>query len=461
MTRCKKITPRKKRNARSPKLQVEHLPPSSLKPDPRNARRHTDRQIHKLARIIREMGWSNPIVIDEVGMILAGHARLVAAQLLGRKVVPCVRLAHLTVAQKTALAIADNKLSDESTFDDAALRAVLIELANLDFDLELTGFDMGEIDFLIDGPGSGAADPADTFDGPDHDRPAVSRLGDLWFLDKHRLLCGNALEASAYEQLLGPDRAQMVFTDVPYNVKVSGHVSGLGRHTHREFAMASGEMSGDEYLGFLATAMTQMADHSADGSIHYHCIDWRHLRTMLEAGDGPYAKVVNLCVWAKTNAGMGSLYRSQHELVVVFKKGEASHRNNVELGRYGRWRSNLWTYPGANTFGPNRDTDLAAHPTVKPVALVADSIRDVSKRRDIVLDPFVGSGTTILAAERTGRRAAAIEIDSLYIDVAVRRWQAFTGKTAVLAGDGRSFEEIRVVRVGDDDIPSNQAEGGL
>jgi hypothetical protein len=441
-------------------LKIEYLAPSALTPNPQNVRSHTRRQIAKLARIIKKLGWSTPIVVDESGLILAGHARLEAALLLGLTVAPCVRLTHLSPAEKLALAIADNKLSDESSFDDAALRAILIGLTDIDFDVELTGFDTGEIDVLIDGVGAASSDPADNFAAPDPTQPATSVAGDLWLLGKHKLFCGSALEAASFQQVLGADPADMIFTDAPFNVPVAGHVSGLGRHVHREFAMASGEMTDAEYRSFLATAMKHMADYSRDGSIHFHCSDWRHVRTMLEAAAGLYAEVKNICVWVKTNAGMGTLYRSQHELVVVLKKGAAPHQNNVQLGKHGRWRSNVWQYPGANAFGPTRNADLAAHPTVKPVALIADAIRDVSKRGDIVLDPFIGSGTTILAAERTGRRGVGIEIDPLYVDTALRRWESITGKAATLASNGQTFDEVQKARLTTAEDPSPPASGG-
>jgi DNA modification methylase len=430
------------------KLKLEVVAITLLIPDPKNARRHSGKQIAKLARIIKEFGWSNPVVIDEASRILAGHARLAAAKRLGLNRVPCLRLTHLSEAQKRALALADNKIGDESSWDEDVLRLVLADLIQVNFDVELTGFDTGDIDIIIDGPAQpGKADPADTFAEPDPTQPAVTRAGDIWEAGDHRILCGNALSDCSYEALLVGERAQMVFTDHPYNVRIFGHVSGLGRRRHREFAQASGEMSDAEYGAFLATSMGLTARYATDGSIHFFCIDWRHVAAMLAAGALAYSELKNICVWAKTNAGMGSLYRSQHELIVVFKRGTAPHQNNVELGRHGRWRSNVWTYPGANAFGPHRDEDLAAHPTVKPVALVADAIRDVSKRGAVVLDPFAGSGTTVLAAERTGRRAAAIEIDPLYVDTAVRRWQTLTGKAAVLEGDGRTFAEIETARL--------------
>ena len=318
-----------------------------------------------------------------------------------------------------------------------------MELTGLEFDLELAGFDTAELDIMLEsGNSSGAFDPADTFALPQPDQHAVSRLGDLWQLGPHRLLCGNALQPELYEGVLNGAKAELVFTDPPYNVPIQGHVSGLGRTHHREFVEGSGELSSGEFQLFLHQALKLAAACSQDGAIHFVCMDWRGVSTLLLAGASVYRELKNICVWNKTNAGMGSLYRSQHELVLVYKHGTAPHRNNVELGKHGRHRTNVWTYPGANAFGPSRAADLAAHPTVKPISLVADAIRDCSKRGAIVLDPFAGSGTTILAAERTGRRGAAIELDPLYVDTAVRRWQALSGQPAVLASTGRAFSEV-------------------
>ncbi len=425
------------------RLQIEYLSVGSLTPDPKNARKHSSKQIAKLAQIIDKFGFSTPIIHDEAGMILAGHARLAAAKSLGMTEVPGIRLSHLNGAEKKALAIADNAMTDASAFDDKILREVLIDLTGLDFDVGLTGLDVGVIDFLIDGPaGEAAADPADQVEDPTRTAPAVSQLGDLWALGSHKLVCGDALDGAAYEALLGSERAEMIITDPPFNVRVNGHVSGLGKHQHPEFAMASGEMTDEQFRTFLAGYMRLVVSYSCDGSIHLHFIDWRHLRLMLEAGDGIYPEVKNLCVWNKTNSGMGSLWRSKHELVVAFKNGTAPHINNVELGKHGRHRSNVWEYSGANSFSATRDQDLEAHPTVKPIALVADAMRDCSRRGKIVLDPFMGSGTTILAAQRSGRRAAGIEIDPYYVDTAIRRWQRDTGKAATLVGDGRTFDAI-------------------
>ncbi|HVR89855.1 MAG TPA: DNA methyltransferase [Novosphingobium sp.] len=429
-------------------LHIEHLSTTSLTPNPRNARRHPRKQINKLARIIAKLGFSVPIVIDENAMILAGHGRLEAAIELGLAEVPCVRLSDLSDAEKIAFSIADNRVGEESSHDDAAIKVLLLELTDLNFDTTLTGFDAGEIDFRIDGPaGAILGDPSDLVPADAGSAVPVTQRGELWCLGSHRLFCGSALDAESYDAVLEGELVQMVFTDSPWNVPIHGHVSGLGKHKHAEFAQASGELSETQFRDeFLTPAHTLMAAHSIDGSIHFACIDWRNFTTLITACEKIYDKVKNVCVWVKRAGGMGSLFRSQHEFVVVFKKGKAPHINNVELGKHGRYRTNVWDYPGANSFGPTREADLSSHPTVKPVALVADAIRDCSNRGGLILDPFAGSGTTILAADRTGRRAAGIEIEPRFVDVAIRRWQTLTSREATLASDGRTFAQIESAR---------------
>jgi len=238
--------------------------------------------------------------------------------------------------------------------------------------------------------------------------------------------------------------AAMVFTDPPFNVKIDGHAVGLGAIRHKNFRMASGEMTEAEFTDFLVQALRHCALHSIAGSLHYAFMDWRHISEILAAGNHIYSELKNVCIWVKDNGGMGSLYRSQHELIFVFKNGKESHRNNVQLGQYGRYRTNVWQYPGVNSFSRSTDEGnlLELHPTVKPVALVADAIMDCTSRRDIVLDPFLGSGTTVIAAERTGRVCFGIELDAQYVDTIVRRWQAFTGLSATHGISGRTFVEL-------------------
>jgi DNA modification methylase len=282
-------------------------------------------------------------------------------------------------------------------------------------------------------------------------RKAISCLGDLWQAGRHRIYCGDALAVDSYDALLEGEPARLIFADAPYNVRISGHASGAGSVQHREFAMASGEMAVDEFTSFLSKSMKNFASYSLDGSLHYLCMDWRHCQEILAAGNAIYSELKNICVWRKTNAGMGSLYRSQHEFVFVFKNGTAPHINNINLGSHGRNRTNVWDYDGINSFGKHRDELLAMHPTVKPVALVADVIKDASARGDLVLDAFGGSGSTLLAAEKTKRRAALIEIDPLYVDRTIRRWQSLTGQEAVCSRSGASFAEREAAMNAHDD----------
>ena len=430
-------------------LVVEELPTAALNANPRNARTHSKRQLRQITASIREFGFVNPILVDEADQIIAGHGRLAAARQLGLERVPAIRLRHLTDAQKRALAIADNKLAENAGWDRDLLALELQGLLEMDIDFEVTatGFEMGEIDVLIAGlDGEGEADADDEAPPVKFDRPAITQPGELWMLGRHRLLCGDALKGQSYARVLDGDPAQLIFTDPPYNLLIDGHVRGLGKIKHAEFAMASGEMSETEFIAFLKTFFGYLVAHSIDGAIHFICIDWRHLYELLTAGREVYTELKNLCVWNKSNGGMGSLYRSKHEMIAVFKAGRAPHINNVELGRHGRNRTNVWDYRGVNAFGGDRDEALEMHPTVKPVAMVADAILDCSMRGGIVLDAFVGSGTTLLAAERTGRRACAIELEPHYVDVAIRRFQDATGIDAVDADSGRTFAETEADR---------------
>jgi DNA modification methylase len=322
--------------------------------------------------------------------------------------------------------------------------------------VELTGFEIPEIDIILEDSDAAKAEgngPEDRTPAPSPDS-SVTKAGDLWLLGKHRVLCGSALKDGDYGRLLDREKAEFVFTDPPYNVRIAGNVCGKGSVHHREFAMASGEMSKQSFIDFLTTTFRHLAAHSTDGSIHDICMDWRHVEEMMAAGNSAYSKLKNICVWAKKNAGMGSFYRSRHELVFVWKSGTAPHINNFELGQQGRTRTNVWEYPGITSPGAARLEQLSMHPTVKPVALVADAIKDCSKRGGIVLDPFLGSGTTVIAAERTGRRGRGIEIDPVYVDVTIKRWQTYTGKAAKLVATGQTFERVAEDRGRSSVVPS-------
>ena len=430
------------------RLTIEHRPPDALRPYGRNARTHSPKQIAEIAASIKAFGFNNPVLIDKDDSIVAGHGRIEAAKQLGLPTVPTIRLEHLSEAQKRAYILADNKLAEKAGWDREILAIELQNLMELelDFDVSITGFAMPEIDVLISDLESkpSKTDPADEV--PEVAGTAVTRPGDIWQVGPHRLICGDATFAETFSRLLAGEAAQMIFTDPPYNVKIDGHVTGLGSVKHREFAMASGEMTEVEFAHFLGKVFKNLIEASTDGAIHFICMDWRHMGEVLTAARDHYAELKNLCVWAKTNGGMGSLYRSQHELVFVFKAGTAAHVNNVELGKHGRYRTNVWSYAGANAFSATRTDDLAMHPTVKPVALVADAILDCSARKGIVLDAFAGSGTALVAAHKTGRRGFGIELDPLYCDVILKRLAKVCRLEPVLQATGATFSEVAAER---------------
>jgi DNA modification methylase len=427
---------------------VAYLPLESIVSDPNNPRSHPSAQINAIARSIEAFGFNAPILVDKANRVVAGHGRLEAAKRLNLADAPVIRLEHLSGQQAKAYMLADNKLTDRSSWDDRKVAIVLKELSDiaLDFEIEATGFEPPEIDLRIQSldPPDESTDPADEFAAPDG--PPVSRPDDLWMLGEHRLVCGNALDSCAYDALLAGEKAAAVFTDPPYNVRVKGHVSGKGAKKHHEFPMAAGELTEEAFRQFLGDAFGLMISHSVDGATFFACMDWRHLLEIVGTIRALDCELLNLCVWVKINGGMGSLYRSRHELVFVFGRHGATRINNVQLGKHGRNRTNVWNYPGMNSFarrGRVRGLDL--HPTVKPIAMVSDAIRDVTQRGDIVLDPFCGSGTTILAAERTGRRGYAIELDPGHVDTAIGRWERMTRQTALHASD-KTFEGVRADR---------------
>ena len=438
---------------------IEYRPIDSLTPYSNNPRKHPERQLVKLAASIAEFGFVMPVLIDEDGVIIAGEARVAAAKRLDLSEVPVIIAHQWSKAQVRAYRLADNKLAELATWDADALAIELAAIIEMDeTPIEILGWETAEADLILEGNKKAKTSEDEADEQLEVPADPVTRAGDLWQLGRHRLLCASSLEAASWTALLAGEMAAMAFTDPPYNVPVSGHVCGLGKVSHDEFAMASGEMSQGEFTAFLSGFLAVMLPHLEDGAVLDLCMDWRHMGELLAALDANALALLNLCVWNKTNGGMGSLYRSKHELVLIAKKGKAPHTNNVELGKHGRYRTNVWDYAGVNTFSRNRMADLADHPTVKPVALVADAIRDVSLPGEIVLDAFMGSGTTILAAERTKRRAYGIEIAPGYIDVAIRRWETLTGERAVLACSGQTFAEIAEERAEAEslaDVPSS------
>jgi DNA modification methylase len=432
--------------AKHRQLKLENIALDRMLPHPDNARTHSRQQIRLLGRSIRKHGPMRPILLDTSNQIIAGHGICAAAKLEGMTHFPAIRVDDLTPAQVRAYSILDNRLAEKSQWDKKKLTNELKFLSEAGFSIDDLGFEVAEVDILV-------SEIAEQDEAGDDDLPAcpsgkpVSKLGDCWVLGQHRLVCADALNLNSYATLLGNECAEFVFTDPPYNVKIGGHVSGKGRIRHREFAMASGEQSSEEFASFLAKIFALATQHSIPGAIQQYCMDWRHVHEISLAGRRTYGdNLLNICVWRKTNAGMGSFYRSQHELIFVFRNGNQPHINNIELGRHGRSRSNVWDYAGVNTFKTGRADELKMHPTVKPVGLVADAIKDCSSRGGIVLDPFCGSGTILVASEKTGRVARALEIDPIYVDVAVRRWEKYTGQFAIHESSGLTFGEIKETR---------------
>lgn len=430
-----------------PALKLRKL--TDLRPYSRNSRTHSKKQIQQIANSITKFGFTNPLLVQPNGEIVAGHGRFAAAHLLGMTEIPTIELEHLSESDVRALVLADNKLALNAGWDVEILAIELQGLIDLGFDMELTGFSTAEIDLTLDLASDAKSHKSDA---PEDQVPplipgAVTLPGDVWLLGHHKLICGDARDPAVFSLLMQDQKADLIFTDPPYNVPIHGHVSGLGRRRHREFEFASGEMSEVQFTEFLELTLGNSAGVCRDGAIAFVCMDWRHQLELLTAGKRAFQELKNLCVWNKTNGGMGTFYRSKHELIFVFKIGSAPHTNTFGLGDTGRYRTNVWDYPGVNTFSGSRSDDLTMHPTVKPVALVADAIKDCTKRGDIVLDAFAGSGTTVIAAEKIGRSARVVEFDANYCDTIIKRFQVFTGKFATLASTGERFENVEQVRL--------------
>ena len=421
------------------------VPPGELKARPDNPRVHSQKQLKAIMSSMRRFGVTHPILIDDKMQIIAGHGRVQAALELGLDAIPTLALHHLSKAELKAFMIADNRTAELASWDRALLAESFadIELLDNDFDLSLTGFEIEEIDLLSDYRST--KNPQPELEIPPVPDDPVSRVGDVWIIgEPHVLLCEDAPKFASYDTLLGGERADMVITDPPWNCPIEGHVSGLGKNKHAEFVMASGEMTRQEFCRFLADSMSAIERVTRSGSLHYYFCDWRIVGDVLSTGEGAYNQLINMAVWAKSNAGMGSFMRSQHELVAIFKKGKRGHINNVNLGVDGRHRSNVWSFAGANSFGHGRDEALAMHPTSKPVAMIAEAIKDASHRGDLVLDPFGGSGTTLIACHETSRRARLIELDPHYVDVIIARAARHGLKAALV--DGQTFEQVRASR---------------
>jgi DNA modification methylase len=426
-----------RRNDRLPRLELAYVPIEELRPSARKLRKLDPAHVREVASSISLLGFCDPILIGLGNELIDGETRFEAAKQLGLDRIPCVRIEHLSPDEQRVLRLAANRLAEKGQWDLDALKIEFEDLTLLDAPIEIAGFSPAEIDHVILGDATEGLEQ-----GPlEPETPiAVARIGDIFQLGPHRLICGDATDPAVLAQLLKGDApGRLILTDEPYNVKIAGNVTG---GPHREFAMASGEMTDAEFLAFNGAWMASVLPYLCDGGILGTFIDWRGLPTVHSAASKLGLVSLNLIVWTKTNAGMGSLYRSQHELLPLFKKGTGSHVNNVELGKRGRWRSNVWTYPGASSLGSDARRGLKDHPTVKPTAMLEDALLDLTNRGDIVIDPFLGSGSTLIAAEKTKRVCRGVELDPLYVDVIVRRYEAATGNLAVLAETGEAFELV-------------------
>ncbi len=428
--------------SKSAKLKIEYRPIASIKPYAGNARKHPKAQIKRIAVSLRAFGWTNPLIVGDDDDLLCGHGRLEAAKLNGDKTVPVISLAHLSGADRKVYIIADNRLAEEAEWSKSTLRSELSGLAELGYELELTGFDTIEIDTVLAMDGEELDE--NEVELPDEKAEPVSRVGDLWSIGDHRLFVGGARDPASYETLLGNDRAELIATDPPYGCAIENNVSGNGKVKHENFVMGAGETGLGEFaLSLLRPAFKNIADCSKTGAIAFIFIDWRGAPYLYDVAKGVFHEAKNLIVWAKTNGGQGAFYRSAHELIYAFKVSLGKNINNFGLG--GRYRTNVWTYAGANTFRPGRMKDLHDHPTVKPKKMIADAILDCSTRGGIVLDPFLGSGTTICAAQQTGRKGYGMELDPKYADVCLKRIVAACELPAML--DGTPFDEVAAKRL--------------
>jgi DNA modification methylase len=425
------------RNDLIPKLELVEMDLAELILPPRNVRKIEASHIMQVAASISSLGFCDPVLVDENGGVLDGAVRVEGAKILGLTRIPCIRANHLNPSERRLVRLALNRLGEKGSWDFDELRIELDELILENVPIEITGFSQTEVDQIVL-----EADPVGTDTGPLAPAPTaspVARIGDVFVMGEHRIICGDSTDPAVLAALMGHEQARLILTDEPYNVPVAGHVTS---GSHREFAMASGEMTDAEFQAFNAAWIGACLPHLCDSGIFGSFIDWRGHPALTTAALQLGLAPLNLIVWAKTNAGMGSLYRSQHELLPLFKKGKASHVNNVELGKHGRWRSNVWSYPGASTVGSESRKGLQHHPTVKPVAMLEDALLDVTQRGDIVLDPFLGSGSTLIAAEKTGRCCRGVELDPLYVDVILRRYEAVTGQAGVLESTGEPIAEL-------------------
>jgi DNA modification methylase len=437
-----------RRNDILPLLQIENCSVDALQLSARRLRKSDPAHVREIVNSIGALGFNVPLLVGKNNVVIDGDSRLEAAKSLGMLSVPCIRVDHLNETEQRLLRLAVNRLGEKGAWELGKLEAEFKELIIADAPIEITGFGSDEIDQIVigddvDGDESGNLAPLPG-------ASAIAQVGDMFLLGQHRLICGDATDPAIVKRLMQLDAARMIFTDEPFNVTIGGHVTG---GNHREFVMASGEMTDAQFLEFNQKWIDAVLPHLIDGGLLGTFIDWRGLPIVHAAATALGLTPLNLVIWAKTNAGMGSLYRSQHELLPLFKKGAASHVNNISLGKRGRYRTNVWTYPGASSLGSDARKGLQDHPTVKPTAMLQDALIDLTNRGEIVLDPFLGSGSTLIAAENTGRVCCGIELDPLYIDVIIRRYEAATGIAGILVDTSETFEELAARR------PKNEHDG--
>jgi DNA modification methylase len=421
-------------------LKFALLPPDALKPDPRNARTHPKRQVAQIAASISATTFANPILVDEDKVIIAGHGRLLAAKSLSLAEVPVIIVPGLSEVQKRALRLADNKIALGAGWDRDLLRLELKEIEIAGYDVELTGFNMGEIDAM-----RVVGDPDDEVI-PETPSRATSKPGDIFIAGPHRIGCGDVRDLPFLAKVMDGALADTAQLDPPYNVNVSRYATGGGKVKHADFAVAAGEMDSAQFKAFLEDCLGACASVSRQGAVHYVWMDHYHLGELMAAGDAVYDTRLNIAVWVKSNAGMGSLYRSQHELCCIYRVGSAKNRNNVHLGKHGRSRTNVWNYGSVSAFGGSRRAELELHPTTKPTRAIADAIMDVTASGEIVLDGFLGSGTSLIAAEQTKRRFRGLDIEPRYVDVALQRWSEMTGQEPILEATGETFRSVQIRR---------------
>lgn len=418
------------------KLSIVYRPTDSIRPDPQNPRLHSKKQVRQIARSLKAFGFIVPVLIDRNGQLITGHGRLLAAQFLEMPEVPTIEVEHLTEAQRRAFIIADNRLTENSEWNDGLLAEQLktLSVLNLDFSVEVTGFEMKEIDMRIEVLAQDSSGKSDTADAIPESllKFQVTRSGDLWILGGHRVYCGDARDDSAYSLLMEGRQAKMVFADPPCG----------------EAELQIDRLAESEFIDFLKNVLSRLERNSLDGAFHFICMDCQRPECLIAVARSIYAEFADLCVWVRQDTRQSSLYRNEHELIFVFRKGQIADGNNVRLSQHAGRRTNVWRYRRKNSICPKcvDGRQFAFHASIKPVALIAEAILDCTVNGDLVLDPFLGSGTTVIAAERTGRICYGIELDARHVDLIVRRWQSFTRQNAFQATTGRTFNETEEER---------------